>query len=72
MRGVVHEARWLCAEPRREVGTSLADRLLRSAFGDCRISEIEPLAGGLRNANFKVKVDTRAAWFVLRIYEHDT
>jgi fructokinase len=33
--------------------------------------QVRPLVDGLRNANFKVQIDTNPGWVVLRVYEHD-
>jgi fructokinase len=35
------------------------------------VVEVQPLTTGFRNANFKVRLDARAGWIVVRIYEHD-
>jgi aminoglycoside phosphotransferase (APT) family kinase protein len=42
-----------------------------TAFPGCRAIEIQPLSDGLRNANFKLRLDSTAEPVVLRIYEHD-
>ena len=44
---------------------------MRRAFPRGRIVGIRPLAGGLRNANFKLTLDCTTEPIVLRIYEHD-
>ena len=44
---------------------------MRRAFPRGRIVGIRPLAGGLRNANFRLTVDCAAEPIVLRVYEHD-
>lgn len=72
LAGTPKEARWSCLEPRRDVEPNLAKRLLQCAFPGCSIAELEPLNGGYRNANFKVRLDASApSSVVLRIYEHD-
>jgi len=45
-------------------------RILSRALPHSRVSEALPLTGGLRNANFKLRLETGRA-VVLRIYEHD-
>jgi len=45
--------------------------MARTAFPRCRLADAQPLAGGLRNANFKLQLDSMAEAVVLRIYEHD-
>ena len=44
---------------------------MRRAFPRGRIVRVQPLAGGLRNANFKVTLDATSGPIVLRVYEHD-
>jgi len=45
--------------------------MVRTAFPRRRIGAIEPLAGGLRNANFRIRFDALSESIVLRIYQHD-
>jgi fructokinase len=47
------------------------DRIVHKAFGQNRVVEVHALTAGRRNANFKVRLDTGADWFVVRLYEHD-
>jgi len=69
--GAPPAARWLRSEPRRSLPASDLDPLIRRAFGSRRVIEIQPLSGGYRNANFKVRLDHQADPVVFRIYEHD-
>jgi hypothetical protein len=46
--------------------------MVHCAFPRSRVLGIEHLAGGLRNANFKVHLDSRAGAIVVRVYEHDS
>jgi aminoglycoside phosphotransferase (APT) family kinase protein len=69
MLGAPLESRWLRTEPRRPEPAELA-RMMTMAFPKNRIAEMAQL-GGLRNANFKVRMDSVAGAFVLRVYEHD-
>lgn len=69
--GAPHEARWICSEPRRSLPAPDLDCLLHHALGNCMVVEVQPLTTGFRNANFKVRLDARAGWIVVRIYEHD-
>jgi aminoglycoside phosphotransferase (APT) family kinase protein len=48
------------------------NRILTASFPGRRVAEIQPLAGGLRNANFKLRLASSAESLVLRIYEHDS
>ena len=66
-----HEARWKRWEPRRTLAPETLDRMVHTAFPRCRVTAIEPLGDGLRNANFKLLLDGQTAPVVLRIYEHD-
>jgi aminoglycoside phosphotransferase (APT) family kinase protein len=68
--GVPQQARWLRAAPRREWPRQTLERMIGSALA-ARVGSVEPLTGGLRNANFKIHVEGLAAPVVLRIYEHD-
>ncbi len=69
--GAPEEARWVRPEP-RSVPTAVAlQRLVGTAFPRRHVVAIDPLAGGFRNANFKVQLDGAREWIVLRIYEHD-
>jgi hypothetical protein len=45
--------------------------MAQAAFPHARPLEVEPLPGGLRNANFKVRLDTMTELVMLRICEHD-
>ena len=45
--------------------------MVRRAFPRRRILRIQPLVGGLRNANFKLTLDRPSEPIVLRVYEHD-
>jgi len=46
-------------------------RIIDTAFPHSHVVEIEPLTGGLRNTNLKLRLDSPPEWFVLRICEHD-
>jgi aminoglycoside phosphotransferase (APT) family kinase protein len=69
--GAPHEARWTRWEPRRTLAPEILDRVVRTAFPRCRVVEMQPLGDGLRNANFKLRLDSQPEPVVLRIYEHD-
>ena len=49
----------------------ILDRMVHTAFPRCRVVEMQPLGDGLRNANFKLRLDGQPEPVVLRIYEHD-
>ncbi len=65
------QSRWLRPEPRRILPAPLVERIVRAAFPGRSVIEIQPFAGGLRNANFKLCLDVRSEWIVLRLFEHD-
>lgn len=69
--GAPTEARWNRPEPRRTLPPEVLEHIVRAAFPHRRAVSAEPLAGGLRNANFKVALDGAPGTVVLRIYEHD-
>ena len=69
--GAPHEARWVRREPRRALPPETLDRMVHTAFPRCNAIEIQPLGDGLRNANFKLRLDGQPEPVVLRIYEHD-
>ncbi len=49
----------------------ILERIVRTAFPRSRVLDIQPLAGGMRNANFKLRLDSTPGCIVLRVYEHD-
>jgi len=69
--GVRFEARWIRSEPRRTLAPETLDRMVHTAFPRCRVTGIQPLGDGLRNANFKLRLEGQPEPVVLRIYEHD-
>ncbi|MBI1788138.1 MAG: aminoglycoside phosphotransferase family protein [Acidobacteria bacterium] len=69
--GAPAEARWTRAAPRRAWPRPVLERMLHAAFPRGRLVEVQPLAGGRRNANFKLRLDSMSEPVVLRIYEHD-
>jgi hypothetical protein len=69
--GAPLEARWTRREPRRTLPPETLDRIVHTAFPRCRVVDMQPLGDGLRNANFKLRLDGQPEPVVLRIYEHD-
>ncbi|MGA2459249.1 MAG: aminoglycoside phosphotransferase family protein [Terriglobales bacterium] len=69
--GAPREWRWLRAEPRRTLAPRLLERIVQTAFPRCHVIDMQPLADGWRNANFKLWLDCAPESIVLRIYEHD-
>ncbi|MGA8142613.1 MAG: hypothetical protein WB987_01855 [Candidatus Acidiferrales bacterium] len=67
--GAPEEARWLRGEPRRTLPGPLVERIVRAALPRCRVIDAQPLTDGLRNANFKIRLDSPLEFVVLRIYE---
>jgi Ser/Thr protein kinase RdoA (MazF antagonist) len=47
------------------------ERALSGAFGAARVLDSEPLAGGLRNTNYRVRLEGRSAPVVVRLYTAD-
>jgi len=64
------EARWIRSEPRRSLPAAALERMVHAAFPGGRAIDVQPLGDGLRNANFKLRIDSAAEPMVLRIYEH--
>ncbi len=69
--GAPHQARWVQAEPRRTLPAPILERIVHTAFPRRRVVDLQPLADGLRNANFKLRLESEPEFIVLRIYEHD-
>ena len=69
--GVPAEARWIRPEPRRTLPSSLVGRIVRLAFPQCSVVNAQPLTDELRNANFRLRLDSTPEFIGLRIYEHD-
>ncbi len=64
-------SRWLRPEPRRTLPASILQRIVSIAFPGCSVIDMQPLSDGLRNANFKLRLDSKSELIVLRLYEHD-
>ena len=71
LAGAPTEARWIKADPRRTLPAPLLDRIVHTVFPRSRVADVQPFADGLRNANFKLQLDSITDPIVLRIYEHD-
>src|SRR5579871_6246897 len=69
-RGAPEEARWFRPAPRSELPVKRLARFVQSTLPHARILEAEPLSDGLRNVNFKLRIDARPEFLVLRVYEH--
>jgi aminoglycoside phosphotransferase (APT) family kinase protein len=69
--GDLHPARCVTLEPRRSIAASALQQILASALPGRRVLEIQPLTDGVRNANFKLRLNSAPELVVLRIYEHD-
>jgi aminoglycoside phosphotransferase (APT) family kinase protein len=46
------------------------ERIVHLVFPHCCVVNTQPLTDGLRNANFKLQLDSTPEFIVLRIYEH--
>jgi aminoglycoside phosphotransferase (APT) family kinase protein len=62
---------WHRPDPRRSLPAWMLQEIVGNAFPGCKIITLEPLAGGFRNANFKVRLDPAPGLMVLRVFEHD-
>lgn len=69
--GALHPARCVRPEPRRSIAAPVLERILAPALPGRRVLEVQPLTDGLRNANFKLRLNSTPEWIVLRIYEQD-
>ena len=69
--GAPEQARWVRGQPRRSLAPGLAERLVHRGLSGARILSTEPLADGMRNANFRIHLDCSPGTIVLRVYEHD-
>jgi aminoglycoside phosphotransferase (APT) family kinase protein len=67
----LHPARSVRPEPRRSIAAPVLERILASALPGRRVIELQPLTDGLRNANFKLRLNGTPELVVLRLYEHD-
>lgn len=65
------QSRWLRSEPRHTLAAPVLERIIHTAFPGCAVTEMQPFADGLRNANFLLRLDSRSELFVLRLYKHD-
>lgn len=69
--GAPVESRWLRPEPRRTLAPTVAQKIVKAAFPGCSAIGVQPLTDGLRNANFRIQLDSTPEFVVLRMYEHD-
>ena len=71
IQGAPNESRWFRPHPRRAVPSDVLREIVSSAFPGCSAIDVQPLPGGLRNANFRIQLNSTPTYVVLRIYEHD-
>jgi aminoglycoside phosphotransferase (APT) family kinase protein len=69
--GTAEEARWRHTGQHLVFPLSVLERMIQSVLPRCRVLGMEPLAGGLRNASFKVHLHSLTEPVVLRIHQHD-
>lgn len=69
--GAPIQSRWLRAKPRHSLPARVLEDIVGTAFPRCRLVDVQPLADGFRNANFRLRLDSIPGFVVLRIYEHD-
>jgi len=72
IRGAAVESRWVRPEPRRTLPARVLQQIVDTALPRRRCVDVQPLGDGLRNANFKLQLQSPSEFVVLRIYEHDT
>src|SRR3981081_48635 len=70
LRTFLEEASWIRSAPCRSLPPEVVERLVHTAFPRGRVLEIQPLTDGLRNSNFRIRLNCASEWIVLRIYEH--
>ncbi len=70
--GAAEQSRWFREHPRFAFPPTLLERVVQIAFPNSFVVELEPLRGGFRNANFKIKLNCILDSIVLRVYEHDS
>lgn len=68
--GAPVESRWFRPAPRRTLPAPVLEQIVGLVFPSCKVVEVLPFADGLRNANFRLRLDTTSRFLVLRIYEH--
>ena len=68
--GAPVESRWFRPEPRRALPAVVLEQIIETAFPRCKVVDVQPLADGWRNANFRVRLDSMSTCVVLRVYEH--
>ena len=71
IHGAPDESRWLRPEPRRSLPRNVLQKIVETAFPGHNAIEAQPLTDGFRNANFRVRLDSKLESVVLRMYEHD-
>src|SRR5579863_4971436 len=73
--GVPVEARWVRPQPRRTLPPGFLEQIVGTAFPGRSVVGVQHLSEGLRNANFKLQIQSihgsTSESVVLRIYEHD-
>ncbi|MGA2811512.1 MAG: phosphotransferase [Candidatus Acidiferrum sp.] len=69
--GAARQARWFSEEPRFAYPHVLLERIARLAFPNSSVVEVTPLREGLRNANFRIKLNCVPDSIVIRVYQHD-
>lgn len=52
--GAPQQSRWIVPQPCPSLRVRDLPRLLRRSLGERRVLDVQPLADGFRNANFKI------------------
>ena len=60
---------WPRAKPMLELDMATVEGLIAPLFPGCRITNIEPVAGGLTNTNLRLRIANRSAALLLRFYQ---
>ncbi|MFN7920254.1 MAG: phosphotransferase [Bryobacteraceae bacterium] len=68
--GHIWESRWVRAEPRHALLEERIGGIVQAAFPGSTVAGVQPLAG-LRNASYRVDLESPRQRVVVRIFEHD-
>jgi aminoglycoside phosphotransferase (APT) family kinase protein len=66
---LAEKATWKVVSPPPHLPLESADALLTAWRGGRAVVEAKPLAGGIMNWNYRVRLSGSAEWFVLRFYD---
>ena len=69
--GTPDQSRWLRPEPRRAIPSKVLQEIVSAALPGGIAVDAQPLVDGLRNANFRIQLESPPTFLVVRLYEHD-